>query len=72
MNERIKEFAEQATKETSMFFADRIDRVHRAEFMEVYNKKFAELVWKDGYKEGAMCMANAIANQTNEQPFGVI
>lgn len=44
MNEKIKELAKQAMKDTSMSFAERWDRVHRSEFMEVYNEKFTELI----------------------------
>ncbi len=44
MNERIQALAKQAMKDTSMSFAERWDRVHRSEFMEVYNQKFANLI----------------------------
>jgi len=47
MNERIQELAKQAMKDTSMSFAERWDRVHRSEFMEVYNEKFAELIVRE-------------------------
>ena len=47
MNEKIQELAKQAMKDTSMSFAERWDRVHRSEFMEVYNEKFAELIVRE-------------------------
>jgi hypothetical protein len=77
MNKRIKELAEQAMEETSMFFADRIDRVHRSEFMELYNEKFAELIINectsvcDEVQEQHITYTAATIKQRIKDKFGV-
>jgi hypothetical protein len=74
MNERIRELAKQAMKDTSMSFAERWDRVHRSEFMEVYNQKFAELIVREcagvGYDASYFECALNVSNKILEH-FGV-
>lgn len=47
MNERIKELARIAEVEVQKTLADRWSKVGRAEFMYIYNQKFAHLIVQD-------------------------
>lgn len=47
MNEQIKELARLAQSNTATHFGDRWSSIGRAEFMMIYNQKFAELIVED-------------------------
>lgn len=47
MNERIKDLARLAQSATAAHFGDRWSSIGRAEFMMIYNQKFAELLVKE-------------------------
>jgi hypothetical protein len=47
MNDKVSELAQLALVETSKSFSERWDRVPRAEFMAVYNQKFADQLIKE-------------------------
>ena len=47
MNERIKDLARLAQNATATHFGDRWTSIGRAEFMMIYNQKFAELLVKE-------------------------
>lgn len=51
MNERIKELARLAQNATATHFGDRWSSIGRAEFMMIYNQKFAELLVKECIQE---------------------
>ena len=47
MNERIKELARTSEREVQISLGERWTTVGRAEFMRLYNEKFAELIVKE-------------------------
>ena len=47
MNERIKELARTAEREVQISLGERWTTVGRAEFMRLYNEKFAELIVRE-------------------------